>query len=249
MPDIITSFSQHQPAYIAQSGDKWAVTYPVQPHEDAVTGHASALGEFLSSHHTTAFLSVKESAFLFIPDELFDEKHQPEYGRLMFAHPGEILRYIPWPECNCTYLYSAKEAPAYGQTLHTYPQAWVMHRALAGMYDDAAASHYAILHDDEVLLFLYHQNRLQFYNRFSFENYDELAYYVLQSVKQSDASTEKPLKLIAEGYGAGRAHENLNRFLYTEHISTGRLPILNELNLLEEITLFGLQQCALSVAG
>ncbi|MBE7178303.1 MAG: hypothetical protein INR69_18025, partial [Mucilaginibacter polytrichastri] len=55
--------------------------------------------------------------------------------------------------------------------------------------------------------------------------------------------------LLAEGYDAGRAHEHLSRFISAEHISTGRLPDLSGLLLFEELSLYGLQLCASSVAG
>lgn len=249
MSDIITSSSQHQPAFITQSNEQWAITYPVQPNEDPVTGHTHSLSEFLSGHTAPTFLSVKEDSFLLIPDELFDENQQADYRRFLSLKDGEIMRYIRWPQSGCTYVYSALLAPEHKGALHTYPQAWAIQNALFGMYDNLAESSFAIIFGNEVLLFFYRQNKLVFYNRFLFENYDELAYYVLQSIKESNASTEKPLKLIAEGYSAGRAHENLSRFIATDHITTGRLPVLNELNLLEEINLYGLQQCALSVAG
>ncbi|MBE7176012.1 MAG: DUF3822 family protein [Mucilaginibacter polytrichastri] len=241
--------SYEQPAFVAQSGESWAITYPVQPNQDPVTGHSASLSEFLSTHHTSSYISLTERNFLFIPDAVYDESMEAEYRRLLAAGQGDAYYTASWPDADAVLVYAADRVPQRAGFTHVFPGSLAMHTALVNMYDDTGHNGFFILQPDEVFVFFYQRNRLVLYNRYSIENNDELAYFLLQAVRQSGMPADRPLRMLAEGYGAGRAYEHLRRFMPVEHVSTGRLPVYNGISLFEEINLYGLQLCASSAEG
>ncbi|MBE7179300.1 MAG: DUF3822 family protein, partial [Mucilaginibacter polytrichastri] len=192
-----SAVTSHQPAFIAHNGESWAITYPVQPNQDPITGHAASLEEFLGNHSAPVFASVKEASFYLIPDEVYDENTPDTYARFLMPAATQQVLSAHWPDANCRLIYTLDES-VLADRVSVFPAGLTVSTALKDLYGQTGDSNFVILGQGEVCLFFYRQNKLVFYNRFAFENYDELAYYTLQAIKQSDV--RGTVKLLAEGY-------------------------------------------------